>query len=215
MAFAEHSGHLYFDRDTYWGGSHLVEGIDGAKDSDSRINDYFTATSEAGCANGCVGLEVDCDFKGRPVIRPEDRSRVSFLIGAVHQLPSLRDRQSNSAKLCEEFLSILQRFSSTGIQVLAHPFRVFRRAGLETPVSLLEPTVKLLRETGVAAEINFHTNEPPAEFARLCMDANVKLTLGSDAHNLYEVGEFAPHLELLRSCGFDGDLKDIIIDPRI
>ena len=37
-------------------------------------------------------------------------------------------------------------------------------------------------------------------------------TFGSDAHNLYEIGEFAPHLELLRSVGSDGDLKDIMLE---
>ena len=44
----------------------------------------------------------------------------------------------------------------------------------------------------------------------------VKLTLASDAHNLYEVGELAPHLELLRSIGFDGDVEEILLDvaPR-
>ena len=36
--------------------------------------------------------------------------------------------------------------------------------------------------------------------------------LGGDAHSPYEIGEFAPHLELLRSIGFDGDLKDIMLE---
>ena len=42
----------------------------------------------------------------------------------------------------------------------------------------------------------------------------VKITFGSDAHNLYEVGEFALHLDLVERAGFNGDLKDIMIDPR-
>ena len=83
-----------------------------------------------------------------------------------------------------------------------------------TPASLFEPTVELLRENKVAAEINFHTNEPPPKFARLCLDRGVELSFGSDAHNLYEVGEFAPHLALLESCGFDGDLGEILVNLR-
>ncbi|HQC52161.1 MAG TPA: hypothetical protein PLE92_03450, partial [Lentisphaeria bacterium] len=58
--------------------------------------------------------------------------------------------------------------------------------------------------------INFHTNEPPVEFFRECLDAGVKVTLGSDAHNLYEVGDFALHLDFLKRCGFNGDWRDII-----
>ena len=42
----------------------------------------------------------------------------------------------------------------------------------------------------------------------------VELSFGSDAHNLYEVGEFAPHLALLESCGFDGDLGEILVNLR-
>jgi histidinol phosphatase-like PHP family hydrolase len=38
----------------------------------------------------------------------------------------------------------------------------------------------------------------------------VKITFGSDAHNLYEVGEFAPHLKFLDEIGYKGNLKDIM-----
>jgi hypothetical protein len=41
----------------------------------------------------------------------------------------------------------------------------------------------------------------------------VKLSFGSDAHALYEVGEFAPHLKFLKEIGYDGDLKDILVRP--
>ena len=73
------------------------------------------------------------------------------------------------------------------------------------------PTVRLLREQGTAAEINFHTNEPSADFVRLCLEQGVKLTFGSDAHNLYEVGEFSPHLALLREAGFSGNPQDVLL----
>jgi histidinol phosphatase-like PHP family hydrolase len=72
----------------------------------------------------------------------------------------------------------------------------------------------MLQERGVAAEINFHTNEPPEEFFRMCLDEGANLTFGSDSHNLYEVGDFALHLDFLERCGFDGDLSDVLIDPR-
>ena len=62
----------------------------------------------------------------------------------------------------------------------------------------------------MAAELNFHSNEPPPDFVRMCLEAGVRLALGSDAHNLYEVGEFAPHLALLRECGYDGDLGAVL-----
>jgi len=71
--------------------------------------------------------------------------------------------------------------------------------------------VHMLREADVAAEINFHTNDPDPEFVRLCIEAGVPLTFGSDAHNLYEIGEFFPHLQLLKEAGFDGDPAEVLL----
>ena len=86
---------------------------------------------------------------------------------------------------------------------------------MEPPERLFAPLARLLRENGVAAELNFHSNNtPPEGFIRLCIEQGVKLTFGSDAHFMYEIGEFASHIDHIRACGYDGDLKDILIDPR-
>jgi histidinol phosphatase-like PHP family hydrolase len=58
-----------------------------------------------------------------------------------------------------------------------------------------------LARAGVAAEINFHTNENEAGFFRACADRGVRIALGSDSHDLAEVGEFYPHLEVLKRAG--------------
>ncbi len=214
LVFAEHTGHLYFDKATYWEGAFLNEGIAWAQGRQRRIEAYLDAAEAAGCPPENVATEVDCDFEGRPVLLREDKGQFSYLIGAMHRLRSLQGPSPSLPKASEEFLGTLERFLKSGIRVLAHPFRVFRRAGVETPEALFEPTVKLLREHRVAAEVNFHTNEPPAAFFRRCIEADVPLTFGSDAHNLYEVGEFAPHLALLSACGYDGDIGDLLLDPR-
>ena len=213
IGFAEHSGHLYFDAETYRQADFLTEGADYPKGRRDRMAEYFAAAKRADCPARRIGLEADCDFLGRPVVRAEDRLRAGFLIGAVHSLAELQKPQQDIARVSDEFLATTEKFVTSGIRVLAHPFRVFRRAGLETPASLFEPVARMLRRAGVAAEVNFHSNEPAPEFVRLCLDAGVRLSFGSDAHNLYEVGEFAPHLELLASMGFDGDLRDILMDP--
>ena len=55
------------------------------------------------------------------------------------------------------------------------------------------------------------TNEPPPSFFADCIRAGVRISFGSDAHALYEIGEFHPHLALLADIGFDGDLTDILL----
>jgi len=73
------------------------------------------------------------------------------------------------------------------------------------------PVVAVLKRYGIAVEINYHTNEPPAEFFRMCIENGIKLSLGSDAHNLYEVGEFYAHLKFLQKIAPDFDLCDLLI----
>jgi len=214
LAFTEHSGQLYFGADAYWRSDWLAEGIDDAKESDRRIDAYIAAAREANCPTECIGLEADCDAHGRPVLDGRDRGSVGFLIGAIHQTPELQEPAPDGGRVADEFMALLERFLASGIRALAHPFRVFRHAGLEPPPALFGPTVRLLRKNDVAAEINFHANEPPPEFIRQCIESGVRLTFGSDAHSLCLIGDFAPHLELVRACGFDGDLSDILLDPR-
>ncbi len=209
MAFSEHSGHLYFSREAYWSGRCLEQGLSAADAADNRMRDYLAVVAPF-VPPARFALEVDCDFTGRPLLRERDRALAEFLIGAIHMLPSLRGDQINLERAADEFLAELQTFIRCGIAILAHPFRVFRRAGQPLPADLYAPVIRLLKEHEVAAEINFHTNAPDPVFFEQCLQAGVKLAFGSDAHNLYEVGEFAPHLQLLAQCGFNGDMNDIM-----
>ena len=216
LAFAEHSGHLYYDAQTYGEAHYLApdSSLHGSPNRD-RTGDYLAqAAALDDPTRVFVGIEADCDFAGHAVLRPEDRRWALPVIGAVHQLPELRKPEPDPDRAADQFLAVLDEFLRTGgMYSLAHPFRVFRRAGHPVPRRLFEPTVALLKAHGVPAEINFHTNEPPPPFVRLCLENGVRLTLGSDAHNLYEVGEFEPHLRLLKDCGADGDSADLLAPP--
>ena len=73
----------------------------------------------------------------------------------------------------------------------------------------------LLADSGVAAEINFHTNQPEPEFFRLCLERGVRLSLGSDSHELSEFGEFWPHLRVLRAAGAaPAEISRSLLRPR-
>jgi len=214
LGFSEHSDQLYFERQFSFSTECYNGGIDVARDEDRRVDDYLAAAQAAGVPPAHTGLEAECDARGRPMVRAEDRERVGYLIGGLHNLPALLRKPYDYARACEEFPALLERFLSSGIAVLAHPFRLFARRGLPVPEHLFPDVVRLLRAAGVAAEINCRANAPPPEFVRMCIEAGVKLSLGSDAHNLCEIGEFAPHLALLEQIGYDGDLWDILVDPR-
>jgi histidinol phosphatase-like PHP family hydrolase len=109
---------------------------------------------------------------------------------------------------------MLEMLLAKGIDILAHPFRIFSGAGYAPPEHIFRSVAALLYKHGVAAEINYHRNTPPPEFVRVCLDMGVKLAFGSDAHSLYEIGEFADHLRLLADLGFGGPLSDILLPQR-
>ena len=184
------------------------EGIKGTKGLQDRMPDFWSDVEEVQRDNLIIGFEVDSDFQGNMILQNEDQQRAQLLNGAIHQLPELRKEKVDLKRATDEYLRILECFVQTGIQILAHPFRIFRSH--EVPTELFVPVIRMLRENNVAAEMNFHFNRPQPEFVKMCVEAGVKITFGSDAHNLYEVGEFAPHLKLLDEIGYKGDLKDIM-----
>lgn len=215
MAFTEHSGQLYYKQGAYRKGVFYEGGIEAQEGYAPRMQEFWRAADGVRSERVLVGLEIDADFQGRLVVRPEDLARCDVKNGAVHQLPELRKKAgADPEKAADEFLRIMEELVRTGIDTVVHPYRVFRRAKLPVPTWTYDPVVRMLKESGVAAEVNFHTNEPDPDFFKRCIEAGVKLTFGSDAHELYEVGEFFPHLELLRKIGYDGDLRDILWVPE-
>jgi histidinol phosphatase-like PHP family hydrolase len=212
LVFTEHSGHLYFDAAGY--GRCAATGLAAALPRQRRTETYFGLLRAHGIATNRWGMEIDAGWDGSGIVHPGDERRAAFRIGAMHSLRSLHGPERHPEQAAREFLQILPRFLANGYNALAHPFRVFRRGGMPTPPEVVEPTVRLLKQHNTAAEINFHTNEPSVEFVRLCLEQGVKLTFGSDAHNLYEVGEFYPHLDLLREAGFTGNPLAVLLPVR-
>ncbi len=214
LTFTEHSGKLYFDKTRYWNKTCLREGMDAVNPSDNRMAAYLDLKRTYQQDGIRFGLEADFDYRGQLLVTPDDRQHFDFIVGAMHGLPSLTGMASAGDAAQQEFLSLLEKLLANEIDVLAHPFRVFRRSGLTPPEQLFQPTAELLKKHQVAAEINFHTNEPPIAFIKICLDIGVKISFGSDAHHLAEIGDFACHLALLKSAGFDGDLSEILIQDQ-
>ena len=213
VGFGEHSAHLYFDHKTYCSGRYLLDGIE-SRDITDRVNEYFENYNKIKSDYTFLGMEVDCDYSGRLIIKPEHRKKAQVMLGAIHNLSFCNKPAPEISKVMDEFLFINNKFLKSGIKILAHPFRVFRRSGLETPECLFKPMIKMLKENNVAPEINYHTNDPSVEFFSMCINEGIKLSFGSDSHNLYEVGEFYPHMKFIKSCGYDGDLKDILVSEE-
>ncbi len=214
FAIVEHTGQLYFDKDIFWKAAFMQDGLNTQHGRQERMQAFLTQAREF-CPPAILGLEIDCDYSGSPVIRSEDAAAVQLRLGAIHWLEELRKPEPDIERAGEEMLRRLSTFLGSGLDILAHPFRAFKRCPDGPPQWLMPKLVALLKEHKVAAEINFHTQVTTPEFVTLCLNEGVKLALGSDSHNQYEVAELSPHLALLRECGCrDSDLPQVLWRPH-
>ncbi len=210
VCFTEHAGQLYLSKEDYWGKKFFYnpELIRQARDNGTdRMSAFRHAVAGCGSPLAKVGLEIESDKNGGITLLPEDRSNLDLVIGAVHVLPD-ELLSAPAAQLHSAFMKTSESLMKHGIDVLVHPFRFFCRGKLPAPKHLYRPMAKTLRQYGVAAEINFHTNRPDPEFFSACIEENVKISLGTDTHNLLEAGEFGQHLALLKEIGVPDDMLD-------
>ncbi len=212
LVFTEHSGHLYFNSRDYWGGAYWEKGMASASKKDSRIADFLVSVRQFS-PPAKIGLEVDACQWGKTLWNECDRSQVDIVIGALHTMPEVKKEVPDSKAAAQQFMEILGNFLQQDIDILAHPLRIFRKAGIYFEDELYLPTAQLLKKNDVAAEVNFHTNEPDSDFILTCIENGVKLAFGSDAHEPYEVGEFFYHLRMLENCGCLGRLDEILFTP--
>ena len=122
-----------------------------------------------------AGLEVELCADGSLLLAPEDADGWDLLVGAIHEIPEVQKGVTSQTDTEAFFLRDVQHLLTHPIDVLAHPFRFFARKGLQKPVHLDPVVADLLAVHGVAAEINFHTNQPEPEFFRLCLARGVKI----------------------------------------
>lgn len=212
MRFAEHTGQLYFDEETFWSAAFMRDGLATRAGRANRMADYHTLVARHGLGRAQTGYEVDFDFNGRMVLDPEDRARAGFLLGSLHWTPESAARLPFDPELCSARLrAAWEPMLASGIDVLAHPFRLFSRTEHRPERALCEHLASRLAVAGVAAELNFHREEPVPDFVQACLDARVRFSLGTDSHEVDEVGDFWPHLRLLRSFGVrDSDFDRVL-----
>jgi histidinol phosphatase-like PHP family hydrolase len=213
VTFTEHSGQLYFDRQPYWRNAWLDGGVDAVDEKFNRMDKYLELKRNYESDYAGFSLEVECDARGRMLLKEEDVPHFDGIMGTIHALPGLTKDVPPQQREIDDFLFMADALGKQGVKVLAHPLRVFMRAGWDAPSELFEPTARLLSHYHVAAELNIHANNrPPKEFIQSCIKLGVKFSFGSDSHSLAEIGDFTYHIALLRDAGYDGDISDVLID---
>ena len=150
------------------------------------------------------GCEVEIMAPGRTAGSPELAERMDFVMaGATHfhnrgitDFPEGMDDHETAHYILSTFEYAA---GLPWVDVIAHPFFVIPRVCSGEVVGLLTnseltPALELARDNNVALEISrriLHTPEQlvfSARFYSLCKEVGLKLTIGSDAHRLEDVG---------------------------
>ncbi len=200
FSISEHAGHLTMSRADFRAGSYYQNGLNSIEMID-RTLDYQKRMLNYQDCDFYKGLEIEFDGKGQPTISPEFIKRFDVKLGAVHFMPLPMEYTEITA----EFMNQLRSMLNFGVDILAHPFRLFQRNEIPVARWMFPEVASLLAETNTAVEINYHTYKPEYDFYRICLEKGVKISLGSDSHNLCSIGEFYPHLRFLDKLGLNDD----------
>ena len=204
LCLTEHSFQLYFEAKEAWAfgwQTDLARVEQAWRGREGRMDAYRAFAAARRGPGVRLGLEVDLLADGRLLLAPDDRPGWDLLVGAVHGIHDHRKGITSPAETEALFMRDTEALLRQKVTVLAHPFRFFRRLGMDVPRHLYPRLADLLAEHGVAAEINYHINREDPDFIRECVRRGVRIALGSDSHDVTEVGELVPHLQTLAAAG--------------
>lgn len=203
ICIVEHAGQLYVKSEDFWNENIVNKPKLIYDNSTNRMDDYINYVDSYKERDVKLGLEVDMNSDGKVTLRPEHAGAFEIFLGAVHYI------HDGFTDIDKGFMWNIDAFCDYGVDMIVHPFRIYKKKNLERPVHLYSKVAKALARSGVAAEINFHTNEPDPEFFRICIEHGVKIALGSDAHCLAEVCEFDRNFDLLSKI-YTGNTDEIL-----
>ncbi|HNX26856.1 MAG TPA: PHP domain-containing protein [Phycisphaerae bacterium] len=213
VCLTEHAPQLYCTADEFWGVEHINRCI-WRNNPASRVPIFKTLVAPYRDDPFVrVGFEVELDADGCLTINDEDRQWADIVVGAIHWLAG-EPRDFTQTQFIDAFVDTNRKILAGGVDVLAHPFRVFPSRKRAVDKTLYPLMADMLGEFNTAAEINtHHTSSPDPDFYALCIDRNVKISLGTDSHFPHQVGKIRQNLEVLQKAAGKDDVSEYLYYP--
>ncbi len=211
ICITEHAPQLYVTPENFWHGEHISRPQlwqEGPSRTAQFIRDICSQRSDY----VRVGLEVELDRSGKLTIRDEDRDIPDVLLGAIHFMAVDINSLSDKA-FADEFMRYTRGLLAGGIDILAHPLRLFSRPGRSVPAHIPSLLAEELAQASVAVEINFHHSFPDEQFISECISRGVKLATGSDAHQLNKAANLTAGIAMVQRLAGREDISDLLWRP--
>ncbi len=166
-----------------------------------------------------VACEADIVCVGEHSVTPKLREHTDFIMVAANHFaeptvcqPPARDRKSVAEHIIRMFNYAV---SLDFVDIIAHPIYVM--PGTFDPLSLAEiaeadfaPAIEMAAKNNIAMEISRRALIPEQTpyllpFYRMCKEAGLKFSVGSDAHRLMDVGQTRIIEPLINELGITED----------
>jgi histidinol phosphatase-like PHP family hydrolase len=214
FAIADHSAHIYFDRPVVSTHEYILNYdvfLKAIENESFKFEQYLNMLAGYKDSNVLTSTEVDVAVNGRLIFDPKYRGLMDVLPGGIHWLPCMAGKYDSKTFLTQ-FMDFTMMLLDSDIDILVHPTRIFRRSKMEVPHEVARPIITFAKQKGIAIEVNSHTQrDPDPYFVRMCIDEGVKLAMGTDTHNIAEIGDFTHHKALFKELGISDDELDSLI----
>jgi putative hydrolase len=155
------------------------------------------------------------DFYGRLDATEGMIRTVDLIVGSVHRIPSFHNMSGDLVVERVNYVADLYLRALSGIasnpevDVAGHPFHLLKAMGVKKISREYKMEIaKLFSISEKAVEVNSFYHVPDLEFLKICVKEGVRISIGSDAHTLEEVGNVKWAMRLLKKAG--GTAEDII-----
>lgn len=172
-----------------------------------------------------TGLEIDyieADVGKTDAMLKQLRPDLDYAIGSVHHLDgwdithraqSYKWKEADVEPTYDKYYRLLRGLADSGLFDIVGHFDVAKRFGYLTskdPAETLAETVDAVRRSGMCVEINTSGIDhrcaemyPARRILEMLYEADVEITLGSDAHHPDQVGQsFDAAVELAKDVGY-------------
>ncbi len=212
ICVVEHAPQFYVDRESFMHGEHISR-PQLWQEGPSRAAQFRRDICPLRSDYVRIGLEVELDRSGKLTIRDEDRDIPDFLLGAIHFMAT--DLRSLSEKaFADEFMRYTRGLLAGGIDILAHPLRLFSSYGRSIPEYIPSLLAAELAGASVATELNYHHSFPVEQYVSECIARGVKLATGSDAHELNMAANMTAGIAMVQKLAGQEDISELLWKPR-
>jgi HisJ family histidinol phosphate phosphatase len=121
--------------------------------------------------------------------------KIDLVLGAFHRIPKGQDEFLSEAEIIKDndgalklwFEGFMKLLENHYIHIIAHPTAILKRYNIMVPFDMKNLIARKTADCGKIIEFNSKYQVPDEEFLRILESHFVKLSFGSDSHNIEEM----------------------------